>query len=187
MQKSKIGNNVFIPMPMSILGVKVNGRENYMAVGWITRVNANPPMIAMGIGNSHFSLQGIRENGEFSVNFPGEDCLLETDYVGIFSGIKTDKSKVFVAEYRELKNAPLIKECPLNLACKLVDIIELPSNSIIIGEITEAFCDNNFIEGRIIKFNEMKAFFLTMPDNKYWSFGSEIGKAWADGRKYQTP
>ena len=186
MQKKKIGKNVYIPMPMSILGVKVNGKENYMAVGWITRANGNPPMIAMGIGNRHFSLKGIRENSEFSINFPGENSIIETDYIGICSGSKTDKSKVFIAEYGELINAPLIKECPLNLACKLVNIIELPTNSIVIGEIIEAFCNDNFIEGENIKFNEMKAFFLTMPDRKYWSFGNEIGKAWADGKKYQT-
>ena len=93
---------------------------------------------------------------------------------------------MFIAEYGELMNAPLIKECPLNLACKLVNIIELPTNSIVIGEIIEAFCDDNFIEGENVNFNEMKAFFLTMPDRKYWSFGNEIGKAWADGKKYQT-
>lgn len=169
-------------MPMSILGVRINEKENYMAVGWIIRVNANPPMIAMGIGNHHFSLKGIHENKEFSVNFPAEDLLKSTDYVGIYSGKKTDKSKVFKASYGELKNAPFIDECPLSLSCKLVEIINLPSNSIVIGEITEAFCSKAFYKDKNINFKAMKAFFLTMPDNKYWSWGHEIGKAWSVGK-----
>jgi flavin reductase (DIM6/NTAB) family NADH-FMN oxidoreductase RutF len=185
MEKIKIDKNVFIPMPMSILGVKVGGKENYMAVGWITRANGNPPMIAMGIGRRHYSIKGIAENKEFSVSFPGEDLLVETDYVGIFSGTNTDKSKIFTPVYGELKNAPMISECPLTMSCKLVEICELPTNSVIIGEIAEVFCDQNFYDGKNIKYEEMKAFFLTMPDNKYWSFGKEIGKAWSDGKKYQ--
>jgi len=185
MEKIKIEKNVFIPMPMSILGVKVEGKENYMAVGWITRANANPPMIAMGIGRSHYSIKGIVENKEFSVNFPGEDLLIATDYVGISSGAKTDKSEIFTPVFGELKNAPMISECPLTISCRLVNIIELPTNSVVIGEVDEVFCANEFVDGKNIKYKEMKAFFLTMPDNKYWSFGEEVGKAWSEGKKYQ--
>jgi flavin reductase (DIM6/NTAB) family NADH-FMN oxidoreductase RutF len=184
MEKIKIEKNVFIPMPMSILGVNFNGKENYMAVGWISRANANPPMFMLGIGNHHYTLKGIEENKEFSVNFPGEDLLIKTDYVGIYSGDKVDKSKVFKATYGELKNAPLIEECPLNFGCKLVDIIKLPTNSVVIGEIIEVFCKKEFYKGKNFNFNEMKAFFLTMPDNKYWSFGNQIGKAWSDGKNF---
>ena len=184
MEKLKIDKNVFIPMPMSILGVKINSKENYMAVGWICRVNANPPMIAMGIGNHHYTLKGINESKEFSINFPSENQLVETDYVGICTGEKIDKSRVFKASYGELKKAPLIDDSPLNLGCKLVDIIKLPTNSIVIGEIVEAYSDKTVYKGKNIDFKAMKAFFLTMPDNKYWSFGSEIGKAWSDGKKY---
>jgi flavin reductase (DIM6/NTAB) family NADH-FMN oxidoreductase RutF len=185
MGKIKIEKNIFIPMPMSILGVKVSGKENYMAVGWITRANANPPMIAMGIGRSHYTVKGIVENKEFSVNFPGENLLIATDYIGICSGANTDKSQIFTPIFGELKKAPMIQESPLSISCKLVNIIELPTNSIIIGEIAEVFCDKEFYDGKTIKYKEMKAFFLTMPDNKYWSFGNEIGKAWSDGKKYQ--
>jgi flavin reductase (DIM6/NTAB) family NADH-FMN oxidoreductase RutF len=185
MEKIKIERNVFIPMPMSIMGVKVAGKENYMAVGWITRANGNPPMIAMGIGRRHYSIKGVVENKEFSVNFPNEKLLVETDFVGIFSGANTDKSGIFTPVYGELKNAPMIDECPLTMSCKLVNILELPTNSVVIGEIVEVFCGQEFYDGKNIKYNEMNAFFLTMPDNKYWSFGKEIGKAWSDGKKFQ--
>lgn len=184
MEKIRIENNVFIPMPMSILGVKINEKENYMAVGWICRVNANPPMIAMGIGNHHYTIKGIEKNKEFSINFPCEEQLIETDFVGLYSGAKYDKSKVFSASYGELKNAPLIDESPLSISCKLVEVIKLPTNSIVIGEIAESYCDKKFYKGKNVDFKQMKAFFLTMPDNKYWSFGNEIGKAWSDGKKY---
>jgi flavin reductase (DIM6/NTAB) family NADH-FMN oxidoreductase RutF len=64
MIKEEIGNNVFIPMPVSIVGSICNGKENYMTVGWITRANGNPLMIAIGVGNTHLTWKGIIENEE---------------------------------------------------------------------------------------------------------------------------
>lgn len=182
MGKVQISNNVFIPMPMTILGTKVNGKENYMAVGWICKVNANPPMLAIGL-NKHHSLKGIMENKEFSINFPGENIIKQTDYVGLVSGNQIDKSTVFSAFSGVLKNAPLIQECGLNLACSLVNSITLPSHTLIIGEIKEAYCNAEFIKSNIVLYKEMQAFFLTMPDNNYWSFGDPLAKAWSIGKE----
>jgi flavin reductase (DIM6/NTAB) family NADH-FMN oxidoreductase RutF len=70
MEKSEIGLNVFIPMPVVLVGTQVAGKANFMAVGWITRANGNPPMIACGIGNHHFTTRGIAETKTFSVNIP---------------------------------------------------------------------------------------------------------------------
>jgi len=38
---------------------------------------------------------GHKKNRAFSVNIPPESLVVETDYVGIVSGKKTDKSNVF--------------------------------------------------------------------------------------------
>ena len=52
MEKIKIASNAFVyPMPMVIVGTKTGGKINYMAVGWVTRVNFNPPMIAVALGS----------------------------------------------------------------------------------------------------------------------------------------
>jgi flavin reductase (DIM6/NTAB) family NADH-FMN oxidoreductase RutF len=55
MAKIEIEENAFpYPMPMVVLGTLVNGRPNFMAVGWVTRVNYQPPMIAVALGKSHY-------------------------------------------------------------------------------------------------------------------------------------
>jgi flavin reductase (DIM6/NTAB) family NADH-FMN oxidoreductase RutF len=185
-EKIKISNNVYIPMPMTILGAQVKGRDNFMAVAWITRINANPPMIAMGIGSHHHTLRGVLEHKEFSVNIPGEKILKQTDYVGVVSGEKTDKSAVFEVFNGVLSYAPLIKECELNLACTVVDSIKLPSNTLVIGEIKEAYCNSEWVKLNMVAYDEMKAFFLTMPDNNYWSFGQKLGKAWGIGKELRS-
>lgn len=59
MNKVKIGNNPFVyPMPMVLVGTVVDERANFMAVGWVSRVNFNPPMIAVALGKFHYTNTG---------------------------------------------------------------------------------------------------------------------------------
>ena len=88
MEKQQIRNNFFIPMPVVLVGTQVNGKDNFMTVGWCARVNGNPPMIACGIGNNHYTPKGIAETKTFSVNIPSSDLLEKTDYCGLVSGEK---------------------------------------------------------------------------------------------------
>ena len=101
-----LGHNFFIPMPVVLVGTQVMGKDNFMTVGWCARANANPPMIACGIGNHHYTPKGIMENKTFSVNIPSSDLIEKTDYCGIVSGEKTDKSKVFEVFYGRSRPPP---------------------------------------------------------------------------------
>ena len=189
MGKFAIGSNVYLyPMPVTLVGAMVEGRANFMAVGWVTRANARPPMLVVGLNKRHHTPAGIREIGTFSVNIPSADRVVETDYCGIVSGRKVDKSRLFEVFYGELGTAPMIAECPLCLECKLVDIHELPTNDLFIGEIVGAYTEDRYItEGRpdVRKMNPMV---LTMPDNNYWAIGEHVAKAYSVGKKLEgTP
>ncbi|MDQ1274511.1 MAG: hypothetical protein QG610_82 [Euryarchaeota archaeon] len=110
-EKVKINNNVFVyPMPVTLLGANVKGKANFMALGWTSRVNGNPPMLGVGIHKAHYTPEGIIENRNFSVNFPSSEMVKETDYCGIDSGKKIDKSSLLEVIYGELETAPMIKE-----------------------------------------------------------------------------
>jgi flavin reductase (DIM6/NTAB) family NADH-FMN oxidoreductase RutF len=183
MEKIEIGTNVFVPMPVVLVGTKVNGKENFMPVGWCARVNGNPPMIACGINNNHCTPDGIRETKTFSVNIPSAGLLVRTDYCGIVSGRKTDKSKVFDVFYGSLKTAPMIRECPVALECRLVQAVPLPTHTLFIGEIVHAYADGNVIRDGKPDFSRIDPLFLTMPDNRYWTLGKHVGDAWSAGKK----
>lgn len=185
MRKIKINNNVFIPMPMTIVGSMNEGKPNFMAVGWITRVNFNPPMLAIGIGQGHLTHNCIVKNKAFSVNIPRKSELAKTDYTGLVSGTKVDKSEVFGVYYEQNTNIPLIKEAALSLECKLVETIKLPTNTIFVGEIFGAYCESEFLDGDKPDYKKMESYFLTMPDNIYWGFGENLGNAWEVGNRYK--
>ncbi len=180
----RIDNNVSIyPMPVVLAGAVVRGQANFLAVGWISRVNSRPPMLAMALNKTHHTNAGIHEHKEFSVSVPGVDLLEKTDYCGLVSGREADKSKLFDIFYGKLRRAPLIRECPLCLACTLAEVVSLPSNDLFIGEIVEAYAEESALTAGNPDITKMQSFTLTMPDNTYWKIGERAGKAWDAGRK----
>jgi flavin reductase (DIM6/NTAB) family NADH-FMN oxidoreductase RutF len=189
MDKKPIGVNFFIPMPVVLVGTQVNGKDNFMTVGWCARANANPPMILCGIGNHHHTTKGIVEHQAFSVNIPSSALLEKTDYCGLVSGEKTDKSRVFEVFYGALRTAPMIRECPVTLECRLVTSVPLPTNTVFIGEIVGAWADERVMKGGKPDFPAIDPLFLTMPDNRYWTLGKYAGDAWSAGKniKQQSP
>ncbi len=173
-----------LPTTQLILGTHLDGVPNFMALAWATRVNFQPPLIAISVNNSHMSHQGVSKNQEFSLCMPNSAMVSVTDYVGLVSARKTDKSHLFNIFYGELKNAPLIRECPLNLEMKLYESIELPTNTVFIGEITGTWCEEKYLNDGVPDVTQIEPFILTMPDNRYWSLGKKVGDAWKAGKDY---
>ncbi len=183
MNKIKIDTSVafLYPMPMVLVGSVVEGRANFMAVGWISRVNFNPPLFAIALA-PHYTNKGIYENREFSINIPDVSLVEKTDYFGLVSGSKTDKSEIFNVFYGESDKVPLIKECPVCMSCSVYDAVKLPSNTLYIGEPKEVFTEEKYMTDNKLDIKKINPFTLTMPDNHYWSVGENLGKAWIIGK-----
>jgi len=175
--------NLFcLPWTLTILGTHLEGKVNYMALDWLTRVNFKPAMLGICVNRGNTSHDAIVKTGEFSINVPSEDMVEVTDYVGLVSGSRVDKSDLFEVFYGELQAAPLIRECPLNIECRLEQTVELPTNSFFIAEIINIYCSNEFLTDGRPDVKKMKPFVLTMPDNRFWSLGDCLGKAWDAGK-----
>jgi flavin reductase (DIM6/NTAB) family NADH-FMN oxidoreductase RutF len=186
MDKIKIDNNGRLyPMPMTVVGAMVKGQPNYLAVAWTCRVNSSPPMMGVALGKGHHTNKGIREHKEFSVNVPGADLIKAVDYVGLVSGEKVDKSKIFESFYGQLKHAPMIRSCPLTMECKVINTVDLPADEFFIGEIVGVYTEERYLTDGKLDVRKMKPFTLTMPDNGYWGMGELLGKAWSIGKDFK--
>ena len=183
MEKIKIdsGAAFLYPMPMVLVGSVVEGKANFMAVGWVSRVNFKPPLFAIALGPHHTN-KGIDENKEFSINIPDVSLIEKTDYCGLVSGSKTDKSELFNIFYGDLGKAPLIEECPVCMSCSVYDAVKLPFNTLYIGEPKEVFTEEKYVTDNMLDIKKVNPFTLTMPDNHYWSVGENLGKAWNIGK-----
>ena len=180
--------NLFcLPWTQTILGTHLDGRVNYMALDWLTRVNFKPALLGICVNKSNASHEAIMTTGEFSINIPSEDMVSITDYTGLVSGKRIDKSKLFNIFYGELKAAPMIDDCPLNIECRVEQRVDLPTNSFFIAEIINIYCDENSMTDAKPDIAKIKPFVLTMPDNRFWAIGDCIGRAWHEGKKFSSP
>ena len=182
-ERFNLGDNAFIlPEPQTILGTMLDGKPNFMALAWVTRLNYKPCLMGFGVNQGHATHRAIKETGQFSINLPSVDMVEVTDYVGLASGNRTDKSEVFDLHTGVLENAPLIRDCPLSMEFELVQTVNMPSNTLFVGELKAAWTEDKYLTDGMVDVTKVRPFTLTMPDNRYWSVGEQVGRAWHDGK-----
>ena len=184
MKEKLDGINVLYPTPTTIVGAEVNAKPNFLTIAHIGIVNhARPYLISVSLGKVHYTNSGIKENKAFSVNIPSEELVVETDYVGIVSGKKTDKSNVFEIFHGEVAHAPMIKGCPLNMECRLYDTYDTPTHDLFIGEIVQTYADESVLSDGKVDITKVKPLLFDMGSIKYWSLGDAVADCWNVGKK----
>lgn len=184
MSKVNLGSGIVnYPMPVALVGTKVDDKINYMTVAWISMVSYAPPKIAITLGNHHYTNNGIKENGEFSICFPSTEHMKSVDFCGIVSGEKSDKSTVYSSFHGELNNAPMIEEFLLNVECKLDKIIENGKNETFIGDIVGIFADDKVLTDGKVDLSKLNPIILGQTSTEYRNLGEKIGDAWRIGRE----
>ncbi|UCG54448.1 MAG: flavin reductase family protein [Dehalococcoidia bacterium] len=185
-KKIKLGPSTFVyPMPVFLVGVNVNDKPNFITIAWGGVAGERPPMISIAVRHNRYTLKGIKQNSNFSVNIPSEDIVVATDYCGIVSGAQSDKVTIcsFDIFYGKLLKAPMIEQCPLNLECKLVHLIDLGSHALIIGSIEETYIDQTCLTNGRPDVTKIKPFIYSAGyKNQYQAFGDFIASAFSAGR-----
>lgn len=187
MKKLNLGPQTLLyPMPACLIGADVDGKSNFMTAAWCGIANSNPPMLSVAIQHHRHTYKGIKQNGTFSVNVPSEEQVKETDYCGIVSGSKTDKVSDcnFTVFYGKLNSAPLIEECPVNLECKVMHILNLGSHALIVGLIEESHVSPECItdgqpDGRKVK----PVIYGTGAEKYYFKLGERLAPAFSIGKE----
>jgi flavin reductase (DIM6/NTAB) family NADH-FMN oxidoreductase RutF len=170
------------PKPIVLVGAMVNDRPNFITIAWFNRMNGRPNIWGVAMGKKQYTLEGIRKNGKFSINFPNVDIVDRVDFCGIYSGREVDKSATFDVFYGELGNVPMIKECPVTAECSVYEIMELPSTSLLLGEVKHAYIEERFMTDGVPDLRKIKPFVFIRPGDQYWALGASIGDAWSIGK-----
>jgi flavin reductase (DIM6/NTAB) family NADH-FMN oxidoreductase RutF len=84
---------------------------------------------------------------EFVINIPDEKMTETCDFCGTRSGRDFDKFEdmKLTKEKGLMINTPMIKECPVNIECRVQDIIQLGTHDIFISEILNVNADEKII------------------------------------------
>jgi flavin reductase (DIM6/NTAB) family NADH-FMN oxidoreductase RutF len=183
MEKITLGPMPYMSvMPTLLVGANVLGKANYMTAAWATVASMAPPMVCVAINKTRYTAKGIEENKTFSLNVPSAKQVVEADHCGLVSGAHEDKSGIFKSFYGTLKTAPLAKECPVNIECKLFKSVDCGSHLLIIGEVVEIHADTGCVTDG--KPDTAKINPIVYAQSAYWQVGMQIDKAFSAGKKY---
>lgn len=195
MNKQKLGPwNLLSPLLPVLVGTNVGDKPNYITVafvGWLCY-----DTISVSVGHKQYSNAGIQENGTFSVNQPSAGMVQKLDYCGLYSGSKVDKSVLFENFYGELQTAPMIKECPVNFECKVIQSIDRPVHTVFIGEVREVYFDANCLTDGVPDISKIDPILFSPKlgakvstkkfSGSYWRLGEHLAEAWKIGKELKS-
>lgn len=180
MAKRKFKASVLLnPVPVVLITCKNSeGRENVFTVAWTGTICSKPPMLSISIRPERLSYEYIKETKEFIINLPTVKQTKATDYCGVKSGRTNNKIKEMGFTMIEGENVACsyIQECPVNIECKVVDIIQLGSHDMFIAEVLSSHIDEELIDEKQ-KIHFEKADLIAYSHGEYFSIPrTAIGK-----------
>lgn len=142
-----------VPVVMVSCGSQPS-EQNIITIAWTGIINSEPPMTYISVRKSRHSHALIKSSKEFVINLCTEELAFATDYCGVKSGRDVNKFKEqkLTAIPAEVVSCPMIEEAPVNLECKVTQIIELPSHDMFLAEIIKVHADKKLINqsGKIL-------------------------------------
>lgn len=175
-QTWKAGNMLY-PLPAVMVSLAdENGKSNIITVAWAGTVCTNPPMLSISIRPERYSYDIIKRTGEFVINLTTEELAFATDYCGVRSGREVDKFKEMklTEEKASQVKAPMIKESPVNIECKVRKIEELGSHHMFIADVAAVNIDEKYLDEKN-KFELGKANPLVYSHGEYYGLGNLLG------------
>lgn len=174
------------PLPAVMVSCGETPEEyNIITIAWTGTINSDPPMCSISVRPERHSYDIIKRTGEFVINLTTEELAKATDWCGCRSGKKFNKWKEMNLTPAQAKmvKAPIIAESPVNIECKVKDIIELGSHHMFIAEVVNVSVDDKYInESGAFSFAETKP--LVYSHGDYFEMGKKIGKfGWSVEKK----
>jgi len=172
--KQEFDTNLLSPLPVALVGAVVDGRPNYLVIGYISPFNFGRH-IFFSLYKKRYTRIGIQQNQTFSVNIPSEDLLAETDLCGSKSGREIDKSVLFDTFFGALGTAPLIRQCPINIECEVTEVLDYDPNEGIIGRVVRSYVDPQYLtDGKLDMRKVNPILWATGGDFNYYGLGGRL-------------
>ena len=171
------GGTFIYPIPAVMVSCGTMEESNIITVAWTGILNTNPAMCYISVRPERYSHDIIKENGEFAINLTTRQLAYATDWCGVKSGRDVDKFKEMklTKERANIIKAPLIKECPVSVECKVKEIVPLGSHDMFVAEIVAIDADEKYIDKKGA-FDISKCDLIAYANGGYYPLESKIGK-----------
>ncbi|UCE12908.1 MAG: flavin reductase family protein [Candidatus Heimdallarchaeota archaeon] len=144
--------------PVVLVSCTDGERENIITIAWTGVICSRPPLISVSIRPSRFSHDLILKSKEFVLNIPTPEHLTQSELCGTKSGREMEKWREcgFTPEEAKSVSASLIKECPINIECKVVKILkDIGTHTVFIGEVQAVHVDRKAAPNSVLDVNPL--------------------------------
>ena len=150
---------------------------NVLTIAWCGVDCSNPEMIHVSIRPSRHSYRMIKESGCFTVNVPTVELTRQVDLCGVVSGKDGDKfERAGLTPLPASKvDAPLVAECPLNIECKVREVLELGVHHLFIGEVVAKHASPELVVGGKLDLTGLPL--IAYVNGEYRVLGEVVGKS----------
>jgi len=179
---------ILFPCPVALVVTGTMEKANIVTIAWVSLLTSAPPSLGISVGTKGYSGEEIKKNKEFTVNIATVDIMTEADFCGITSGKDSDKfaASGLTKMPSKIIEAPIIRECPLNLECILTSSGMVGQTNHFIGEIVETHIDtdklrdsDNYGSVDVGLFNPL---IYIGGAREYRSIGDKVGDAYSIGK-----
>lgn len=169
--------NMLYPLPAVMVSCKRPGEKpNIITVAWAGTVCSSPAMVSISVRPERYSYDIIKETGEFVINLTTEKLARATDYCGVRSGREVDKfAEMNLTAGKSVHvEAPYIEECPVNIECRVQQILELGSHHMFVAEVLGVDIDDRYLDEKG-KFRLNEANPIVYSHGEYFGIGRKLG------------
>jgi len=186
MIKSLGAKTLIYPAPILVVGTYDKaGKPNVMTASWGGICCSQPPCVAVSLRKVTSSHGNILERRAFTLSIPSEKYIKEVDSFGLVTGRITDKfaATKLTPVKSQLVDAPYVKEFPLVMECKLINVLELGLHTQFVGEVMDAKADESVIgDDGAIDIRKLKPMVFTLDTQEYYGIGTVKGKVFSAGK-----
>ena len=169
--------NMLYPLPVVMVSVADReGKYNIITIAWAGTVCTNPPMVSISLRPERYSYPILRETGEFVINLATKKLAYAVDYCGVKSGRDVDKFKELGLTPRKAKQvkAPMIGESPVNIECRVCQVIPLGSHHMFLAEVAAVHAEDKYMDKKR-KFHLEYAEPIVYSHGGYFVCGEQVG------------
>ena len=170
------GSTLLNPEPAVLVSCGSMEKPNLFTVAWCGTVCTQPSMVSISVRPERYSYGLIKESGEFVINLTTEALVRATDWCGVKSGRDVDKFAAcgLTAAPAAKVSAPLLAESPVNMECKVTQIIPLGSHDLFLAEVVACDVDESLLDEKG-KLCLDKAKLITYSHGEYFTLGKQLG------------
>lgn len=180
--------NMLYPLPAVMVScADKEGKDNILTIAWTGTICSDPPMLSISVRKERYSYHMIEETGEFVVNLTTEALVRAVDFCGVRSGRDTDKWKEMhlTREKADIVKAPMIKESPVNIECRVIERKDLGSHVMYQAEVLSVHVDESYMDEKQ-KFYLEDAKPIVYSHGTYFSLGKALGTFGYSVKKQRT-